>query len=62
MVSSIPLDPATRFDRAAEAGMITPDCYMTKPLNFGEFVSQVRALLEQRNRRVAAAAARTIAS
>ena len=56
MVSSIPLDPATRFDRAAEVGMITPDCYMTKPLNFTDFVEQVRNLLEQRNRRAAAKA------
>ena len=54
MVSSIPLDPATRFDRAAEVGMITPDCYMTKPLNFSDFIAQVRSLLEQRKRRAAA--------
>jgi two-component system, OmpR family, response regulator len=54
MVSSIPLDPATRFDRAAEVGMITPDCYMTKPLNFSEFLAQVRSLLEQRSRQGAA--------
>lgn len=54
MVSSIPLDPATRFDRAAEVGMITPDCYMTKPLNFSEFVAQVRSLLAQRSRQAAA--------
>jgi DNA-binding response OmpR family regulator len=54
MVSSIPLDPATRFDRAAEVGMITPDCYMTKPLNFSDFIAQVRSLLEQRKRRATA--------
>lgn len=46
MVSSIPLDPATRFDRSAEVQMITPDFYMTKPLNFNLFLEKVRALLE----------------
>ncbi len=50
MVSSIPLDPATRFDRAAEVGMITPDYYMTKPLNLNVFVEQVRTLLKVCNR------------
>jgi len=54
MVSSIPLDPATRFDRAAEVGMITPDCYMTKPLNMNEFVNQVRIMLESRSKRASA--------
>jgi hypothetical protein len=57
MVSSIPLDPATRFDRAAEVGMITPDCYMTKPLNMGAFVEQVRILLATRKRQASANAA-----
>jgi CheY-like chemotaxis protein len=52
MVSSIPLDPATRFDRAAEVGMITPDCYMTKPLNLSAFVEQVRGLLASRPKQV----------
>ena len=46
MVSSIPLDPVTRFDRAAEVGMITPDYYLTKPLNLDAFVSQVQKLLD----------------
>ena len=45
MVSSIPLDPATRFDRAAEVSMIIPDYYMTKPLNIDAFVEQVQMLL-----------------
>lgn len=57
MVSSIPLDPATRFDRAAEVGMITPDCYMTKPLNMSAFVEQVRTLLGSRKRQDSASAA-----
>jgi len=46
MVSSIPLDPAARFNRSAEVQMITPDFYMTKPLNFSLFLEKVRALLE----------------
>jgi DNA-binding response OmpR family regulator len=46
MISSIPLDPLTRFDRAAEVGMITPDYYMTKPPDIQEFVDQVRILLK----------------
>lgn len=45
MVSSIPLDPAARFDRSAEVQMITPDFYMTKPLNFSLFLERVRSLL-----------------
>ena len=47
MVSSIPLDPAARFDRSAEVQMITPDFYMTKPLNFSVFLEKVRSLLEK---------------
>lgn len=54
MVSSIPIDPATRFDRAAEVGMITPDCYMAKPLNMSAFVDQVRIMLEARSKRTSA--------
>jgi DNA-binding response OmpR family regulator len=53
MVSSIPLDPATRFDRAAEVEMITPDYYMTKPLNFKAFLEQVKILLETHQKRKA---------
>ncbi len=54
MVSSIPLDPATRFDRASEVGMITPDYYMTKPLNMSDFVDRVRIMLESRSRQTSA--------
>ena len=46
MVSSIGLDPATRFYRAAEVDMVTPDYYMTKPLDIEVFVEQVKRLLE----------------
>jgi DNA-binding response OmpR family regulator len=54
MVSSIPLDPATRFDRASEVEMITPDCYMTKPLNFKEFLEKIGELLTAHRPRKAA--------
>lgn len=54
MVSSIPLDPAVRFDRSAEVQMITPDFYMTKPLNFSLFLEKIRALLETHQQRNAA--------
>jgi hypothetical protein len=47
-VSSIPVDPATRFSRAAEVDLITPDAYMTKPLAIPEFLRAVRKLLGER--------------
>jgi CheY-like chemotaxis protein len=47
MVSSIPVDPATRFSRAGEVEMITPDAYMTKPLDIPAFLARVQALLGQ---------------
>ncbi len=47
MVSSIPVDPATRFSRAGEVDMITPDAYLTKPLDIPAFLAQVRSLLGQ---------------
>jgi len=46
MVSSIPLDPAVRFDRAPEVEMVTPDCYMIKPLNFKAFLEKIESLLQ----------------
>ncbi len=45
MVSSIPVDPATRFSRAGEVDMVTPDAYLTKPLDIPAFLARVRALL-----------------
>jgi CheY-like chemotaxis protein len=45
MVSSIPIDPATRFSRAGEVEMITPDAYLTKPLDISKFLAAVRVLL-----------------
>jgi DNA-binding response OmpR family regulator len=45
MVSSIQVDPATLFYRATEVGMVTPDSYLTKPLDIQEFLDRVRSLL-----------------
>jgi DNA-binding response OmpR family regulator len=45
MVSSIQVDPATLFYRATEVGMVTPDSYLTKPLDISEFLDRVRSLL-----------------
>jgi DNA-binding response OmpR family regulator len=50
MVSSIPLDPATLYSRAAEVDMITPDAYLAKPLNIPVFLDRVRSLLEARRK------------
>jgi CheY-like chemotaxis protein len=48
MVSSIPIDPATLYGRASEVQMITPDAYMTKPLDIPAFLDRVRTLLVSR--------------
>lgn len=45
MVSSIPVDPATRFATAGEVAMVTPDVYLTKPLDITRFLAEVRDLL-----------------
>lgn len=45
MVSSIPMDPATRFQGAGEVGMVTPDAYMTKPLDSARFLAVARDLI-----------------
>jgi CheY-like chemotaxis protein len=45
MVSSVPLDPATRFSGAVEVEMVTPDDYLTKPLDIDKFLLTVRDLL-----------------
>ncbi len=54
MVSSIQTDPATLYSRASEAPMITPDAYLTKPLNIPVFLEQVRQLLIRHNKPVPA--------
>jgi DNA-binding response OmpR family regulator len=48
MVSSVPLDPASRFAGAGEVEMVTPDGYLTKPLDIDKFLSTVRDLLKSR--------------
>jgi two-component system alkaline phosphatase synthesis response regulator PhoP len=45
MVSSISVDPATRFSMAGEVDMITPNVYLTKPMDVSRFLAEVRALL-----------------
>ena len=50
MVSSIQLDPATLYGRATEVLTITPDAYLTKPLNISVFLDKVRGLLAARQK------------
>jgi two-component system alkaline phosphatase synthesis response regulator PhoP len=45
MVSSIPVDPATRFRMAGEVDMVTPNAYLTKPLDIGRFLAEIAVLL-----------------
>ena len=47
MVSSVPLDPSARFPMTAEAEMITPDAYMTKPLNVTKFLELVQKMTSE---------------
>jgi len=44
MVSSVQVDPTDLFGMAAEAAMVTPDCYLTKPLDIPRFLDSVRSL------------------
>jgi CheY-like chemotaxis protein len=51
MVSSVQEAPDQRFLKAAgEAGMVTPDCYLTKPLDVTSFLQTVRHLAERSTR------------
>lgn len=45
MVSSIPIDPSTRFQMAGEVDMITPNRYLTKPIDIPRFLASIRDLL-----------------
>ena len=45
MVSSIPDDPSTRFSRAEEVAMVTPNAYLPKPLDIVRFLGEVASLL-----------------
>ena len=48
MVSSIQDDPLSRFPAAAgEVEMITPDYYLTKPVDIPKFLELVKKLLEK---------------
>jgi two-component system alkaline phosphatase synthesis response regulator PhoP len=58
MVSSIQVDPATRFSMADEAPMITPNTYLTKPLDIPRFLAEVSALLGEAPQPSPAGAAR----
>ena len=46
MVSSVELDPATLYGWMGNASRITPDAYMTKPLDVRAFLAKVADLLE----------------
>ena len=48
MVSSIAADPSTRFSRAEEVAMVTPNAYLTKPLDIVRFLTEVASLLGER--------------
>ena len=47
MVSSIEEPPAARFARSPESVMITPDAYLTKPLDVRGFLDTVRSLTQK---------------
>jgi DNA-binding response OmpR family regulator len=47
MVSSVPIDPASRFAHATEAEMVTPDLYLTKPIDIPRFLEAVRSLVSR---------------
>jgi two-component system, OmpR family, alkaline phosphatase synthesis response regulator PhoP len=42
MVSSVPLDPASGFGLAGEAPLVTPDAYLTKPVDVPKLLETVR--------------------
>ena len=45
MVSSIDTDPATRFARSEEVALVTPNAYLTKPIDIPRFLAEVSSLL-----------------
>jgi len=47
MVSSVREDPAARFPMAEEMPLITPDAYLTKPLDIPKFLACVKRMLGQ---------------
>jgi CheY-like chemotaxis protein len=44
MVSSVGMDPASLYGWIGDTTPITPDAYMTKPLDVSEFLAKVRQL------------------
>ena len=48
MASSIEVDPASMFGWVGDTSAITPDVYMTKPLDIGKFLQSVKDLLGTR--------------
>jgi CheY-like chemotaxis protein len=48
MVSSIEMDPSTRFSTSEELPLITPNAYLTKPIDVPRFLEEVGALLGER--------------
>ena len=49
MVSSVESDPASLFGWVGDTSPITPDAYMTKPLDVAEFLRKVRSMLEEKS-------------
>ena len=47
MVSAVGVDPATLYGWIGDATPITPDAYMTKPLDVPEFLAKVRQLIQK---------------
>ena len=47
MVSSIKKDPHEKFPRSEYADLITPDKYMTKPIDYNKFLQLVKELLNR---------------
>lgn len=58
MISSIPLDPEARFGHSDEAEMVTPNLYLTKPLDIPRFISEVETLLGEPRAHTAGVASR----
>jgi CheY-like chemotaxis protein len=48
MVSSVAVSPADQFSMAGEVEMVTPNSYLTKPVDLTAFLREVRALLGDR--------------
>jgi twitching motility two-component system response regulator PilH len=55
MVSSIEFGPDARFAMAPEAPLITPNAYLTKPLDIGRFLAEVGTLLGEARPRLTGA-------